>query len=330
MPRDSQSTTEPASDSPAFRLAAVVAAYNAQETIERTLSTLAADPLVHRIIVVNDGSTDRTGEIIDRLADSASLGGRLSLAEQSNAGPSSARNRGIDIALRDDGISHVVFVDADDAWVHTAGDAIGKAVALHPSTAVVVGGRIERWSHDSDTERRVIPPRDLVGHAGDHRWRVFEPLPFFGASGMVVSRAVLTAGERFDPALRICEDRDFACRALAHGPLVILEDVLLSVTVYENGGNLTGADHLHRWLEDHLVMVTKHRAVPGASEPLRRQTDWLLNHAMRLVGRGAVEPVSEDTWNRYMALYREAGWGRPWKALRRRWVHGSIMRLFDR
>lgn len=87
----------------------IVPAYNADDTLEATLDSLVAQTLEEiEIIVVNDGSSDKTGEIIakyQRLYPKKVIG-----IHKINEGVSMARNDGLDIAR---GI-YIGFVDADD------------------------------------------------------------------------------------------------------------------------------------------------------------------------------------------------------------------------
>lgn len=86
----------------------VIPAHNAERFIRQALdSVLAQTCPVWEVLVVNDGSTDATSEIV------ASYGDPVRCVEQANAGPSAARNRGIREARGD----FVAFLDSDDLWL---------------------------------------------------------------------------------------------------------------------------------------------------------------------------------------------------------------------
>lgn len=86
----------------------IVPAYNVDKYIEQCImSIIEQDYRNIEIIVVDDGSQDQTGEIIDEIAITD---GRVRPVHQSNAGVSAARNAGMDIAKGE----YVVFVDGDD------------------------------------------------------------------------------------------------------------------------------------------------------------------------------------------------------------------------
>ncbi len=88
----------------------IVAAYNIAAYIERSVNSVCAQTYRNlEIIVVDDGSTDDTGILCDRLADGDS---RVRVIHKQNGGLADARNRGIADAKGD----YIGFVDGDD-WI---------------------------------------------------------------------------------------------------------------------------------------------------------------------------------------------------------------------
>lgn len=91
-------------------LSVVMTAYNIEVYIERGVRSVCGQTYRNlEIIVVDDGSTDATGEILDRLAKTDA---RIRIIHQENAGPARARNVGIVQAKG----SCIGFVDGDD-WI---------------------------------------------------------------------------------------------------------------------------------------------------------------------------------------------------------------------
>ena len=86
----------------------IVPAFNAEKTIERCLAGLLHQTCCpNEIIVIDDGSTDNTGTILDQFSCEHSS---VKTIHQRNAGVSAARNRGLEIASSD----CILFVDSDD------------------------------------------------------------------------------------------------------------------------------------------------------------------------------------------------------------------------
>ena len=91
-----------------MKVSVIVAAYNAEKYVTETMESLANQSIDdYEIIVVNDGSKDHT---IDILRDYESRYDNITVVDKENGGPSSARNRGLDLAKGE----YVYFFDADD------------------------------------------------------------------------------------------------------------------------------------------------------------------------------------------------------------------------
>jgi len=88
-------------------LSAIVPTYNAAGFLAEAIESIrwqTYQPV--EIIVVDDGSTDDTAEVV------RGLGGEIRYVEQANAGPAAARNRGLELAQGE----LIAFLDADDRW----------------------------------------------------------------------------------------------------------------------------------------------------------------------------------------------------------------------
>ncbi|MDE6046764.1 MAG: glycosyltransferase family 2 protein, partial [Alistipes sp.] len=93
-------------------ISVIIPLYNKEREIAGTLRSVLAQTLRPKeIVVVDDGSTDRSAEVVETVA-AGEGGGAIRLVRQSNAGVSVARNRGAAEAQGE----YVAFLDADDEW----------------------------------------------------------------------------------------------------------------------------------------------------------------------------------------------------------------------
>ena len=107
----------------------VIPLYNARDVIRETLEGLFAQTYPHfEVIVVDDGSTDGSGEVVQGYGD------RVRYMFQRNAGVACARNRGIAAARG----KYIALLDHDDLWGR---EKLAKQVSLldsQPSVGMVV------------------------------------------------------------------------------------------------------------------------------------------------------------------------------------------------
>jgi glycosyltransferase involved in cell wall biosynthesis len=121
-------------------VAVVVPAWNAAEHIADALRSIDGNaPKLTRIVeivVVDDGSTDNTQEVVER--ERSSLATPVRLIHQSHQGVAAARNTGI-VATNSD---LVAFLDADDLWMRGSLDALVAHLLADEEARVVMGGFI--------------------------------------------------------------------------------------------------------------------------------------------------------------------------------------------
>jgi glycosyltransferase involved in cell wall biosynthesis len=91
-----------------YLISVIIPAFNAALCLERCLeSVFRQTHLWPEVIVIDDGSTDTTADILCKYTD------RITYVSQENRGPSAARNYGLRLAKGD----FVAFLDADDFWL---------------------------------------------------------------------------------------------------------------------------------------------------------------------------------------------------------------------
>lgn len=113
-------------------ISVIIPAYNAQEYLRDCLESVLAQSFQdYEVIVVNDGSTDRTLAIAERYAEKDS---RIRVLTTSNQGVSCARNHGIDMAKGE----WITFLDSDDGLCQAALEKL-LSVASHHGCSIVKG-----------------------------------------------------------------------------------------------------------------------------------------------------------------------------------------------
>ena len=102
-----------------MRLSIIMPVYNAQDTLERTLRSIAGQLFRDvELVIVDDGSTDSTPAILSRFAGENA--GACQVIRQENAGAAAARNAALDYARGD----FLTFIDADDLFLDQAVETV--------------------------------------------------------------------------------------------------------------------------------------------------------------------------------------------------------------
>jgi glycosyltransferase involved in cell wall biosynthesis len=196
----------------------VVPTYNRAGVLGRALdSVFSQTRQPEQVIVVDDGSTDGTSEVIKRDYP------LVTWLRQTNAGVSAARNRGIAEASSE----WIAFLDSDDEWQPGKLERQLDALRQHPSFHICHTNEI--WIRNG---KRV---NEGKRHAKSGGW-IFQrclPLCVISPSSVIVRRALLEELGGFDESLPVCEDYDMWLRICSRHPVLFLEEPL----VVKHGGH---------------------------------------------------------------------------------------------
>ncbi|MBZ5722502.1 MAG: glycosyltransferase [Acidobacteriia bacterium] len=236
-------------------VAVLVPAYNEEKVIERTIRAVLGSNYPNlRVIVIDDGSTDRTLEAARRAFTREQASGQVLILTKPNSGKADALSFGLE-HLHDEEI--FVGIDADTI---IAPDAIARMVPhfLNPKVGAVagnakVGNRVNLWTRwqaleyitSQNFERRALNTLGAVS-----------VVP--GAIGAWRTAAVREAGGYHTDT--VAEDADLTMALLRRGYRVEYEDLALAFT--EAPVNANGLMRQRfRWSFGILQAVWKHRAV---------------------------------------------------------------------
>jgi len=174
----------------------IVPAWNSEGTLRETLKSVAEQTYRNiEILIVEDGSTDSTGEVADAFCQTEP---RARVIRKANGGLSSARNRGIAEAKGE----WVAPIDADDLWHPTK---IEKQMAVALSAGEPIGF-IYCWYRIIDEQGRVTSSGPQPRLSG----QVFNQLAYNNVvengSALLLSREALLSIGCYDESLPAYED----------------------------------------------------------------------------------------------------------------------------
>jgi len=203
-------------------VAVVIAAYQAQAYLAECVESVLRQSLnsLH-VVIVDDGSTDRTLRIAHAISDR-----RVSVLTGPNRGPAHARNRGVRASPP---ARYVAFLDADDLWDRDKLEVQTRYLDEHPEV-VAVGCRMR---YVSSTGQPLGTTGDVVDDEAQAAIGRGELFPFH-TSSMVVRREVFCQINGFDEFLGTqgSEDLDLCARIARGGRLACLSAVLGSVRIH--------------------------------------------------------------------------------------------------
>jgi glycosyltransferase involved in cell wall biosynthesis len=255
------------------------------------------------IVVVDDGSTDNTQTLIEKLARSAGAGLRFRYIRKENGGQASAFNVGIPETHG----QLVAFLDGDDWWDKGKLSTVVETFAKNPDVAAVGHGFYDTVS-DGQLRELVVPEHVCrVGLKNVEETKIATVMKcFLATSKLTVRRWVL---ERLGPIpneLVFCADEPIMDAALALGGAILLDRPLAYYRYHS--GNLFDVESWD----------------PTRSENKYQIQVFLTQYLPKLfanlgVSQQSIEILTRSYWldiQRYEALYRGGG---RWQALQAEW-----------
>ena len=235
-------------------ISVIIPAYNAEIYLAEALQSIVnQDYNPIEIIVVDDGSTDRTAKV------AADFHTSIKYAYQENSGPPAARNLGLDISKGE----LIAFLDSDDLWTENKLELQLRRLRDSPNAEVILG----------HTQRL------RLSETGDGRqlFRAFlKHQPMLSLGGSLIRRTAFERIGCFDESLYFSDDIDWFLRARENGiAIVIHHDVVQLYRKHEK--NITIQRDLGRKYQ--LLVYKKsidrrRKAAPGVSEDLKNWSDF--------------------------------------------------------
>lgn len=192
----------------------IIPAYNAEKWLPDAVRSVLAQTFTNwELIIVNDGSADRTAQVAESFQD-----GRIRVLHQANAGVSAARNAGLDIATG----NFIGFMDADDAMYPV--NLADKLHALHET------GADWAFADVAVCDAHLVPTGEVIhGTDGDVLRTALlqaEPAVPLSCGNILARRRCFSAGIRMDVKLSNAADQDFTMQLAARFGAVHVKKVL--------------------------------------------------------------------------------------------------------
>ena len=207
-------------------MSVILPTYQRRRMLQRAVASVLSQSFEDlELIVIDDGSSDGSGDSVSRLDD------RLRYRWQPNRGVAAARNAGLAIARGD----IVAFLDSDDRWLPDHLELVTEVLGRFPGAVLV----------------STSPGHLCRGRARPSGAYLWEPLPMAlienragVPSSIAVRRRPAVAAGGFDERLAVGEDGDFFARLAFRGPFAMLPRRTM-VKSYTGGLRRWGVQHGH-------------------------------------------------------------------------------------
>jgi glycosyltransferase involved in cell wall biosynthesis len=182
------------------RLSVIIPSYQRSKTILRALESVSNQTFRDfEIIVIDDGSTDGTADVVSQYSD------KVVYIWQPNRGPSAARNVGIENSSGE----FIAFLDADDIWYPQKIEKQISPFQFNPRLGLVCSDVV--FADESGIKQN----KTAFASAAPERGMIFNTIfsrSFIGTSTVVIRRICLDEVGQFDEQLKFCEDYELWLR----------------------------------------------------------------------------------------------------------------------
>ncbi|MBW4602985.1 MAG: glycosyltransferase [Calothrix sp. FI2-JRJ7] len=256
----------------------IIPAYNAERTILETIVSVQEQTFSNfELIVVDDGSTDRTLELLHNVKDE-----RLKIFSYENGGVCVARNRGISHANGE----FIAFLDADDLWTPDKLELQLAALQQHSEAGVAYS-----WTYFMDEQGESLSPGEPAFFEGNvYAELLINNFLANGSNPLIRRQAIESIGE-FDTTLKACEDWDYWLRLAACWHFVVVPKH--QILYRQSSGS--ASSNVEVMEKANIMMIEKtYRAVPPELQSLKNQTlAWIYRYCAEKVLQYSTDNIGE-------------------------------------
>ena len=240
------------------------------------------------LVIVDDGSDDDTGGLIDHYKKISDK--KIVAVHQANKGPAAARNHGIAVSSSE----YIAFLDSDD-WLHPDKIALQLAV-MEGDAGCLISHTQEIWYRDGMLLNQKNKHRKESGYIFN---RCLD-LCAVSMSTVMLKRKLIEQVGTFDEQLPCCEDYDYWLRVSAKLPFMLVDKAL----TYKDGGRADQVSFIHRTGMDRyrIQAIAKILNSGELSASQYRMALHELEKKCRIYGNGCIKRNRSAEGEHYLSL----------------------------
>jgi glycosyltransferase involved in cell wall biosynthesis len=260
-----------------MKISVIIPTHNRAELISKTIeSVLSQTVKVDEIIIIDDGSTDNTNEVVSKYD--------VRYIYQKNKGVSNARNHGIKLAKN----QWICFLDSDDIWEE---NKIEKQIAFHTQNPNILFSHTdELWIFND----KIIKQKKHQLKPSGYCFQENIANTLIGASTVMIHTKIFEDIGYFDEEFIACEDYDLWLRILYKYELGLINEKLIKkIAGHENQLSFT-----IRLLDIYRIKaLMKH-----LDSPYKNDIKKLIVAKCDILVKGAIKHNNKDIENYYSKL----------------------------
>ena len=238
----------------------IIPAYNAAQYIKHSINSILNQTFSDfEILIVDDGSTDNTKEIIQTIEDK-----RVQYIHQRNGGVSSARNTGI----RNANGEYICFLDSDDLWKPDHLEVISNLINKYPKASVFLTG-YEILLHNGDSISKVCPSVESDLQIDNMFEHMFKYGYFINTNSISCKKSAFDTVGLFEIGVKNGEDDDMWYRLFAYYSVAVSSMV---TTTYIRENSRASAN---RMFVDNWPFLDRVNTIMASSEVSEEKKKYL-------------------------------------------------------
>lgn len=279
----------------------IIPAYNRLPLLKEALESVFSQTFTdYEIIVVDDGSTDGTLEML------RCYGKKIQLLNQKNSGPGAARNLGASVAQGE----YLAFLDSDDIWMPWALEVYKSAINNHECPSIICASVIE---FNNKSEIVCIKKQgNLIRKFPDYfsSWRLHLSV---GSGMAVIKRSCFLKSGGFNVMYINCEDHDLMLRCGDLTGFIKIDKPYILAYRRHTGGT---TQILQRTISgvSYLIENEQKNVYPGGIKYSRHRKSIISSH-VRPVSLSCLQNHQiKDGWTLYWKIF-------AWNLMLGRWKY---------
>lgn len=220
------------------QISIIIPVYNAEKEIDRCMDSIYAQTFTdYEIILVNDGSKDKSAEICRKYAEKDD---RVTFIDKENGGAGSARNAGIEVAQG----KYIYFCDADDEinenllkCVYKKAEETNSELVVFSVAAKIISSKTGRVIREYNTTKKEIVYKNKEDFRSDFSHLYYEGVLFGGPINKLFNTSVIKNNNVRYPDLKRGQDEIFNMRYYRFvNSCSVIPDILYTYYQFDNTG----------------------------------------------------------------------------------------------